>query len=226
MAAGFLGYYAFVFGRATPLALYGGGLPRGIEPAPLRAAAGLLLDRSFGLLPHAPVFLLSLAAAPYALRLLARRHPAAAAHALVGLALLAPVLAWRMWWGGQCAPARFLVPLVPSLAALVALRLDAVGAAAGERGLAGLRWALLAAGIALAAFMLARPADLLLLNRRDRPTRVWEALAGTTPAGPVSLGDFLPSLVLPSEADSVRALAWLAGVAALLAWDIWRARRG
>lgn len=227
MAAGFLAYYASVFGRATPLALYGGGLPRGVEPAPLRAAAGLLLDRSFGLLPHAPVFLLALAGLPRLLALAARRHPAALAHVLVAVAALVPVLSWRMWWGGQCAPARFLVPLVPTLAAAIALRLsrpDDAGAPAA-RGLAGMRFALLALGAALAAFMLARPADLLLLNRRDRPTRVWEALAGSTPTGSVSAGDFLPSLVLPSDAEAARAVAWLALLAALLAWDAWRARR-
>jgi hypothetical protein len=227
-ALGFVAYYETIFGRATPLGLYGGGVPRGVEPAPLRAAAGLLLDRSFGLLPYAPVFLLALAGVPALVGRISRppasrERAAALAHVLVIVAMLAPVLAWRMWWGGMCPPARFLVPLVPSLASLVALRLGREGEdAACERGLARARFVLAALGAALAAIMIARPADLLLLNRRDRPTRVWAALAGHTPAGDVSLGDYLPSLVLPSAGDAGLAAFWLAGLAWVLVLD-WRA---
>lgn len=230
-AVGFVAYYAAIFGRATPLGLYGGGLPRGVEPAPLRAAAGLWLDRSYGLLPHAPVFVLALAGVAPMLARLARARPAgqrgaALAHVLVIAAVLAPVLAWRMWWGGMCPPARFLVPLVPSLAALVALRLERGGdAPACERGLARARYALLALGAALAAFMVARPEDLLLLNRRDRPTRVWDALAGRAPWGPVSLGDYLPSLVFPSGHEMRIALAWLIALSLLLLLDRHALRR-
>lgn len=223
-ALGFGAYYRAIFGHASPLGLYGGGVPRGVEPAPLRAAVGLLLDRSFGLLPHAPVFVLALAGVP---ALLARLRPsratgeraAALAHALVIVAVLGPVLAWRMWWGGMCPPARFLVPLVPSLAALVALRVGGERREEGDRGLARGRLVLWALGVALAGFMIARPADLLLLNRRDRPTRVWGALAGHTPAGDVSFGSYLPSLVLPSAREARLAAGWLAGLALVLLAD-------
>ncbi len=222
-AALYVAYHLSIFGRATPLALYGGGLPRGVAPAPLRAALGLLLDRSFGLLPHAPAFVLALAALPLLPALLRGRlgqaaQRAARAHLLVAVTLLAPLLAWRMWWGGMCPPARFLVPLVPSLAALVALRVSASQARA-PRGLVALRRPLLVAGLALGAFMLARPEALLLLNRRDRPTRVWEALAFDTPAGRLSLGDWLPSLVLPASDQERRAALCVAALALLIVWD-------
>lgn len=60
VAAGFLGYYQWLYGQPSPLALYGGGPPTGESGSPIVAGLGLLLDRSFGLLPHAPVFLLAL----------------------------------------------------------------------------------------------------------------------------------------------------------------------
>jgi hypothetical protein len=202
MAALFLGYYHVIFGVASPLAIYG-GLPRDASGAPWRALAGLFLDRSFGLLPYAPVFLLALAG----LGTLAGRR--AWDWLLVGAAVVAPVLPWRMWWGGQCPPARFLVPAVPVLALALAARV-----AASRTGLARWRWPLLVLGIATTIGMAARPAALLLLNRGDRPTRFWSALSGEWP-----IARYLPSIT-SGGADEVRvAVIWMAALAALLALD-------
>jgi hypothetical protein len=128
---------------------------------------------------------------------------------LVGLAVLGPLLTWRMWWGGQCPPGRFLVPLVPLLCVALAVR-----AAAPIRGLLRWRWTLLALGTALALFMAARPGELMLLNRGDRPTRVWEALSGDVP-----VGRYLPSLVQPDPAEIQVALVWAAAVLFLIVLD-------
>ena len=120
--------------------------------------------------------------------------------------MIAPVLAWRMWWGGQCPPARFLVPLVPLLAVAAA-----VGLPAGRPGLFRWRWPLSALGLALVLYMAADPGRLLMLNRGDRQTRVW-----TTLSADVNVGDSLPSLVA-GESDDVRVtLVWIAVLAALL----------
>jgi hypothetical protein len=202
LAAGaFLAYYGLVFGTPLPTAIYG-GVPAGLAPrAPLRALVGLLLDRSFGLLPHAPVFLLALAGIPALWRLKAR------AHALVALAVLAPILTWRMWWGGQCPPGRFLVPLVPFLALAAG-----AGVAASARGLVRWRAPLAATSLALAVFMALQPADLLLVNRGDRPTRVWAALSGDA-----AVGRYLPSLVFSDPAENRTAAVWLAILAGLFA---------
>jgi hypothetical protein len=59
--------------------------------------------------------------------------------------------------------------------------------------------------------MIARPADLLLLNRGDRPTRVWAALSGD-----VSVARYLPSLVRADAAEKRVAVLWLAGLGLLL----------
>lgn len=182
-AVSFVGYYQSVFGSPSPLAIYGGVPADVARSAPLQALVGLFLDRSFGLLPYAPVFVFALAGIPVLLRKpRAEFGPLAA----VALGVLAPALFWRMWWGGQCPPARLLVPLVPLLAALLAL---GVG---GRRRLLQAASVLLAVGWALGLFAVWRPEDRLLLNRGDRPTRLWEA---TFPA----IGRLLPSLVPSTE---------------------------
>jgi hypothetical protein len=203
MVAGFAGYYASVFGVPSPLAIYG-GMPQDARVYTWRAPAGLLLDRSFGLLPVAPVFLLALAGVTAVVR---RR--ASWSHLLLALAVLAPALTWRMWWGGQCPPTRLLVPLLPFLAVALAVRI-----AKGRHGL--VRWlpALTAIGLALGAFAIAEPGARLLLNVRDRPTRLWAALSGAVP-----LGDYLPSLTHASSRDTRVALVWLGALGLLLLLD-------
>jgi len=213
-AFAFAGYYLYVFGRPTPFAIYGGVPADVVTSSPLAATIGLLLDRSFGLLPAAPVYLLLLAlgsgradatAGETAPTPLARRL----ALWLAGLVIciLLPAVSWRMWWGGMCPPARFVVPALPLLAAALA----ALAARQPARGLLRWRWVLLALSWALAAFMVQRPIDRLLLNRGDRPTRVWDALA----AGEANLGRYLPSLVAPDAADWRVALLWLTALALL-----------
>ena len=208
MAAAFLLYYRAIFGTASPLAIYG-GVPRDADGSPLRALAGLLLDRSFGLLPYAPVFLVALSG----LAPLAGRR--AWEPMLIGAAVLAPALPWRMWWGGQCPPARFLVPLVPLFGLAMAARV-----AASRTGLARWRWPLLLLGAATTIGMTIRPGALLLLNRGDRPTRLWEALSGERP-----IGIYLPSLVSAAP-DEVRVtIVWLVALAILLGLDVAARRR-
>jgi hypothetical protein len=208
MALGFLSYGHAVFGTWSPLARYGGLPTDATAGSPSRALLGLLFDRSFGLLPHAPVFLLALAGLSSRPWWKARD---AVSHVLVGVAALAPVLTWRMWWGGQCPPGRFLVPLVPLLCAALAVR---AAAPPPPRGLLRWRDVLLALGLALAVFMSARPGELMLVNRGDRPTRVWEALSGDVPAG-----RYLPSLVQPDAAEMRVALVWAGAVACLIVLD-------
>jgi len=207
-AAGFLAYQQSIYGSASPLSTYGGGVPPDNLASPLRAAAGLLLDRSFGLLPHAPIYLLALSGFPaLAARRLGRKEALAVVVVVTGVLL--PILTWRMWWGGQCPPGRFLVPLVPFLALAVAARGDGA-----VRGLDRWRWTLLGMGLALALFMAAQPANLLMLNRGGRGTRVWAALSGDVP-----VGRYLPSLVVGDSAELRVAAVWGAAIALLLSLD-------
>ncbi|HET9317168.1 MAG TPA: hypothetical protein VFQ51_16360, partial [Vicinamibacteria bacterium] len=200
----FLGWFQYVFGRPTPFAIYGGMPPEFSDGSPLRATVGLLLDRSFGLLPFAPVFLLALPG-------LARLARSAEGRVHLGLlvALVAPVVTWRMWWGGQCPPARFLVPAMPALAVAIALLVT--------RGRGLVRWTgtLMATGFALAAVAIASPGALLLVNRADRPTRLWAALSGFH--WPIER--YLPSLVFGPGEDLRVAAVWLLAITLLLVLD-------
>jgi len=207
MAVGYLGYHWHVFHDPFPLALYGSRVPRKMRhAAPLAAFAGLLLDGSFGLLPNAPLFLVALAGLWF---LATPRFKDQRAHVLVAALVLAPVLGWRTWWAGFCPPARFLIPLVPFLGLMLAKRL--VGP---PSGLARWRWPLLLGGMALASFMMARPEETLLLNDRFHPTRVWEALAGTS-----SPARYLPLLASRDPAEVKVAALWASALLFLLALD-------
>lgn len=211
MAVAYLGYHLWVFGQPTPLAIYGGGVPSDVAVSPLRALAGLLLDRSFGLWPHAPVLALAVLAGAS----LWSQVPAGRSLLAVIVAILLPVLFWRMWWGGQCPPARFLVPAAPLLAIAVGL-----ASVPPFRGVIHWRWPLLGGGWALALFMTWDPGALLLLNRANRPTRLWAALSGETP-----IGRYLPSLTLPDAAEERVALVWVVALVALLALHALARRR-
>ena len=114
-----------------------------------------------------------------------------------------------MWWGGQCPPARFLVPLLPVLAVAAASRV-----ASGRQGL--VRWwpGLLLIGSSLAAVLVADPEARLLLNRGNRPTRLWAALSDGVP-----LGDYLPTLTHASDRDARVAVVWIAAIGLLLLLD-------
>jgi hypothetical protein len=63
-------------------------------------------------------------------------------------------------------------------------------------------------------FAVERPGELLLLNRGDRPTRLWTALSAD-----VDVGRYLPSLVTAQPAEDRVALVWIAALGALLALD-------
>lgn len=210
LLAAYCWHYWRIFGDPTPLALYGSRVPKKIKRAdPSEALPGLLFDSSFGLLPNAPVFLLA-GAGLLALR--RRWNPTLAALTAVALAVLLPLVVWQTWWAGHCPPARFLVPLVPWLALLAALRV-----ANAPTGLALWRWPLAVGGLLLALFMALHPHEHLMLNDRANPTRVWEALAGTG----VSLGRYLPLLVSGDAAAGHVAALWIAVVVLLIVADRW-----
>jgi hypothetical protein len=212
MAAAFFGYHWLVFGDPSPLVLYGGRLPRHVRDAtPLAAAFGLWLDRSFGLLPYAPVFLLALAGIPALLR----RGRAALPWLLVAVGVIGPLLSWRLWFGGYCPPARFLVPLVPVLAVLTAVRLEE-----GPFGLARWRAWLIAGGAVLGVVLLADPGQMLLLNEKEQAPYVWRALVSEGWAA-----RYLPAFTdRGPEAGRIHGV-WVVSVVALLGLDRLAARR-
>ncbi len=222
MAVAYLGYGKLVHGAWVPTRAYRGTLGN----VPLeQALGGLLLDPSFGLLAYAPVFLLSLAAAPALLR--RTDHWRLVLPVLV-MALGIPVVTFGHWYGGFSPPARLLVSAVPVLALLVAMRVAEHGPS--RRGLG--RWAtpLLLGGLGLAVFAFASPERKLHVQGRESVSRAWAALAGD-----VSVARYLPRLAKPADPAAVRpeaapderrvAIVWCLALGTLLALDRLAVRR-
>jgi hypothetical protein len=200
MAVLFVAHHWWIFG--SPFAAgYGSFPPRGFRHShPLAALVGLGIDREFGLLVYAPIFLLALPGTLLALGSYRRR---AWPLLVVAMAVLVPILPWRMWWAGQSPPARFLVPLLPMLAVTMGLHGRAL-----RKGLE--RWALplLLVGFATAAFMFLGPGG---------PSVVSTPGAGTSASQALGIGAYLPSLVPGVSATDWRiALVWLVALATLL----------
>ncbi len=179
--ASFLVVTLLMFGSLDPTAAYGRqrlfveGIPRGV--------AGLLFDQEYGLLLHAPFYLLGLAGI---VTLCRSRALLGAVSLLALLAVALPGAAHPLWSGGTSPPARFLFPALPFLA---------VGAAAllsREREIGVGRWAswLLAGSVVLGLSMLFLPGGPFFLNARDGTGRIWTALSTSW-----NLSDYLPSLV-------------------------------
>jgi hypothetical protein len=200
-AFGALGYGAFwmsIYGVPTGLGTYG-GVPEDAALNPLQAALGLLVDRAYGLLPIAPVFV--------AFFWLKSRAPATSEETrrdrvelAITLAVLLPALFWRMWWGGQSPPARLIAPMTPFLALGVARRFESAAPPARRLISAALAWSW-----ALFLFAALQPSRLLFINKRVRPTRLWDAL---WPGGRVD--GLFPDLARPESTDWTIALAWIA----------------
>jgi hypothetical protein len=197
-AAGYGLFWMSIFGSPSALGIYG-GLPEDAALNPARALMGLLMDRAYGILPVAPAFL--------ALLLLKRPASKDAEEArfrqvevVMIMAVLLPVLFWRMWWGGQSPPARLVAPMTPFLALWLVRLWDGL---AHPRA----RWAIAGATLwswAIFLFAALQPGRLLFINKRARPTRVWEAL---WPGGPIDA--LLPDLARPESSDWLIAAAWL-----------------
>jgi hypothetical protein len=217
MAAAYAAYQYSVFHTLSPYARYAGQMPIPMaRSTPLRTFFGLFLDGAYGLLPYAPVFLLGLAGLPL---LFGRARRDRWALLAAGLGVLLPVLAWRNWWGFS-PPARFTIPLVPVLALAIGGRL---GAAPG-RGLARWRWALVAAGIALALLMFADPRAMRMVNGREGQSQVFELVAGDAalsryfPYPSSRAGSTAPPWEPPASEARVMTV-WVTALAGLLALD-------
>ena len=192
------------YGRASISAAYGPGFSADVSLRRIPwGAAGLLLDRQFGLLAVAPVFVL----APAGAVALWRWRPGDAMRAaLLGAATFAGGAAFSMWWGGACPPARFVVPALPALTLALASALPRRRDAAAAL-----------AGLGLGIVALAADVPRALHNRSDGESALLRVLA---PALDLDAG--LPSFVTGGGEGPLLAVSLLA-VAAL---GLWRGGRG
>src|SRR5690606_31400254 len=103
-------------------------------------------DQKFGLFFYAPAYLFAAAGSWYLLRQSSARFFAVLL-LLIAAAFVGSTTRLYMWWGGSSAPARFLVPVLPCLAPLLAAAIHRADGAFA-RGLLG-TWVAIGAGVAL-----------------------------------------------------------------------------
>ena len=201
-----LASFYYLYGAFDPQIPYGdfpklyvlfSNIPRGL--------LGLLFDQKFGLLMYAPAYLAAVAG----LWMMLRRQDLR----LVALALLATVAAFvtsstrmYMWWGGSSAPARFLVPILPLLAPMIAIAFQSLRPA-GRTACA----LLLAVSVAVAAAGVIAPERFMLFSAPHGFANMADAMQGAAP-----LAYLLPTF---TEGEVREPLALLApwAIAALLA---------
>ena len=211
-----LAFFYVIYGTFNPEAPYGDyprlyvltrNIPRGL--------LGLLFDQKFGLLPYAPVYLFAAVGTWLMLRQREWRWFGAILLTVTAFHIGSTTRLY-MWWGGNSAPARFLVPILPCLAAPIAV------AAAHWRSPAAraLLWTTLVASVVIAIGGLADPQRLLLFSDPRGKGRILELLQGPAP-----LTSLLPTFAQEDWRTPLWTLVpWLAAAAIALG-AIWAIRR-
>ena len=202
-----LGSFYVMYGEFNPTVAYGFS-----EDAPLqwsnipRGLLGLSFDQEYGLLPYSPIYALALVGAWRMVRSRETRGYLIGLLLVMG-AFLAGTTQYYMWWGGTSVPARFVVPILPLLAPMMACAMrDMRGARA--RGVIGLTLAL-SVGTFVAVWV--QPAAWLMYNDRDGTGHLLELLQAGVP-----LTATLPSFIDPDILIQLPStLVWV--VAAVLA---------
>jgi hypothetical protein len=156
------------YGSYTRMFVLAKNIPRG--------TLGLLFDQKFGLLVYSPVYLLAIAGVwtmlrNGKLRWFALGLLAAAAAFFVSTTRL------YMWWGGSSAPARFLVPVVPLIAPMLAVAI-AQPAGVFARALAALT---IVTTLAVAVLTLTSPSEELLYSNPHGVGALVTFLQGSAP---------------------------------------------
>lgn len=203
------GYFYAVYGTLDPQAPYGvftkvdvlvRNIPHGL--------IGMFLDQKFGLLIYCPAYLAAVMGVVTLIRRRGSRFFACALLVTAG-AFVASSARLYMFWGGSSPPARFLVPVVPLLAPMVA---TAIADARGPltRGLVGLS---LVASLVIAAVGAAGTDRLLLLSDPHGRARMLEAIQAGSPLALV-----VPMFTEPDWQEDIPRLGqWLAAFLVALA---------
>jgi hypothetical protein len=169
--------------------------------ASLYALAGVFLDQNYGILIAAPVFILALAGIPAALVRKPRASWLALAPAFFYLVVIC-LVRWHLWYGGQAAPGRLIVVILPTLALPLAVALS------GLRQPWWRLWVLVPAVLSIAYTWVI---TLVPAWRFSLPTGVNPLAASLEEALGLFLRQMLPSLMTPTLVLG----PWLIGLAAL-----------
>jgi hypothetical protein len=212
LSLAWLAYFYVIYASIDPQVPYGAYAAQNVRFENLpRSLLGLLIDQKFGLLVYSPVYLLA-ALGTWRLfrdpgrRLFAVALMAAAVPYLIGSARL------HMWWGGNSAPARFIVPMLPLLAPPIATALMSIRSPLGRATTT--LW--IAFGVAVAAIGVALPDRLFLLSDPHGIARFLEAIQGSAPVAAA-----LPTFTEEDWTTPLaRAVPWIVAALAALgaAW--------
>lgn len=181
------------YGTYTQMFVLAKNIPRG--------TLGLLFDQKFGLLVYSPLYLVAIAGGWLLVRDTRQRAR------VIGVVLAAVVFfvsttRLYMWWGGSSAPARFLVPIVPLLAPLVAIAIARLDRALGR----ALVLSTLVATLSISAVTIGSTGEGLLYSSPHGVASMIQAIQGPAPL----------DLLLPTFTEE----NWRAPIAALLPWLI------
>jgi len=172
-----------------------------------RGVLGLLFDQKFGLLAYSPVYLLAPVGCWMMLRSRDRRWFAAGLAACAAAFVLSSARVY-MWWGGLSAPARFLVPILPLLAPMMAHALAELRASAVRP----IALVLVGASVLVGAAGIAAPGRQYLFSDAHGFARLAEVVQAGAP-----LTDWLPTFTDENWHAPLRLLfPWLAGAAIAL----------
>jgi len=209
--------FYWMYGVFDPQAPYGGSIQTVVAANIPRGVLGLLFDQKFGLLIYSPLYLLAVPGIVLLLRQREHRLPTVAAITTAVL-FLAATTRFYMWWGGSSAPARFLVPIVPLLAPLVAYGVAGLTNRLGGRALV-VSTVLFTIGIALVAA--ASTGERLLYSDPHGFGSLVRALQG-----PASLDLILPTFTEENlRTPIMKSLPWLVALAIAAGTMIILARR-
>ena len=175
--AGWFAFFYVIYGTVSPTAPYGAYRAYNIYPANIpRGILGLLFDQKFGVLFYSPVYLFAIAGA---WKMLRRRKLWWLGGSLLAATALfvGQTTELYMWWGGNSAPARFLVPIVPCLAPMIAVAI-ADSRRTWSRALLG-TW--LALSLAVAAAGAGWPARFLIFSDPHGRARLLQLLEAGSP---------------------------------------------
>jgi hypothetical protein len=199
-AAGLMVYHEVLYGFLDPRRVYG-RRPELALSTLREGLPGLLLDQEFGLLVYAPVFALAVPGLVFLWR--RDRRQGVVVLALILVTLLTAGT-WHMWRGGFNPPARLLVPVIPALAAAVAMAWDRRGLTAGAALLVG--WSLWTG--------LTGAWEPCLVHRdRDGTARLFRERSGAR-----EWTGLLPGYVLEDPERNRLAVVWAVALTLALPW--------
>jgi len=214
--AAWMAFFQWIWGSPFPSVVYGSQRMVGLEYL-VRGAPGLLFDQEYGIVPAAPIFAAALVGLVIMLAADGRARRVAIEVGGAFVALLVPVAAFHIWWGGSGAVGR---PVIGAIL-LLGVPLAWLARRTAEHVVASAALiVLLTASLAQVVFLVFAQQGLLLVAGRDGVSRL---LSYWSPSW--RLWSLAPSFLMqPPPIAWAFTAVWLAAIAAAAA-VAWRLRR-